>query len=100
VSTDIPRAGSEPGPQPFAASALAKLADSSPELAIKAAYDFGRALRIDGAELDELAALLTAHVDGPLADSAVRVYARAGFIAGFHFASLPWRREVDATRRE
>ena len=96
VSADIPRTGSEPSPQPFVRQGLDGLAVTSPELAIKIAYDFGRNLRIEGAEVDELPELIAAHIDRPLADSVVRVYARAGFIAGFHFASLPWRREVDA----
>lgn len=70
--------------------------DGSPELAIKIAYDFGRSLRSNGADASRFPELLTEHVAQPYADQQLLPYIIAGFTAGFHFQSLPWRREIEA----
>lgn len=69
---------------------------TSPELAIKIAYDYARNLRAQGAEQTVFPQLVTECVDGPYADSPLLKYIRAGFKAGFASNSLPWRRQIES----
>ena len=68
----------------------------SPELAIKIAYDFGRRLRSEGAQEADLSRELEKWVERPYRDTPLILYIRGGFVAGFNFAALPWRREIEA----
>jgi len=72
------------------------LKQTSPELAIKIAYDFARGLRIKGAQEDALSSLLDTWVNTPFEHNELLRYIKAGFIAGFRFESLPWKRQIDA----
>ena len=69
---------------------------TSPELAIKIAYDFGRNLRARGAEPDVYDQLESECVDQPYSGNPLLKYIRAGFKAGFNYEGLPWRRQIDA----
>ena len=71
------------------------LKDTSPELAIKIAYDFARGLNIKGADDSELPHLLDAWVTKPYRENPLYPYLAAGFIAGFHGGPLPWKRQID-----
>ena len=71
------------------------LKNTSPELAIKIAYDFGRSLRMKEADGDGLPALLNKWVTVPFGESPLHKYIKAGFLAGFNFDSLPWKRRID-----
>src|SRR5205085_6136785 len=71
------------------------LKGTSPELAIKIAYDFGRGLRMKGGEEEDLPRLLETWVAAPFKDSPLLPYIRAGFVAGHGFKSLPWRRQIE-----
>lgn len=70
--------------------------DTSPELAIKIAYDFGRNLRTKGAEEEDFSKLLVECVQQPHGEGPLLPYIMAGFTAGFHYQSLPWRRQIEA----
>ncbi len=67
---------------------------TSPELAIKVAYDFARKLRMEGASERDFDNLLT-NWAGPFDGTPLALYVRSGFTAGYHFLSLPWRRQID-----
>ena len=69
--------------------------DTSPELAIKIAYDFARKLRITGAAEARFTEHLEKWVNDPYRNSALLVYIRAGFTAGFKGDVLPWRRDIE-----
>jgi hypothetical protein len=69
---------------------------TSPEAAIKIAYDFARGLRRSGAHDHELQQELFAFVDTPHRNSPLLRYLRAGFAAGYRGTALPWVREIDA----
>jgi hypothetical protein len=71
------------------------LGETSPELAIKLAYDYGRDVRQGGAAADELARLLGQRIDLPFKDSPLLRYVRIGFSAGFEGEALPRRRHID-----
>ena len=70
--------------------------ETSAEDAIKAAYDFGRSLRVQGASPGDLPLLLGKWVEDVYRHDPRLSYIRGGFVAGFHFAPLPWRRHIDA----
>ena len=72
------------------------LKETSPELAIKIAYDFAKGLRVKGAQDEGLSALLVEWVKQPFAESPLLPYIRAGFTAGFNSGALPWRRQIEA----
>lgn len=74
--------------------------DTSPELAIKIAYDFGRKLRTQANDGNEFSEVLASHVAGPFADHSLLPYVIAGFTAGYHFEALPWRRQIEAKLAE
>ena len=71
------------------------LKGTSPELAIKIAYDFGRSLRLKGQDGDDLPELLEQWVLVPFGDSPLLRYIHAGFIAGHGLKPLPWKRQID-----
>ena len=73
--------------------------DTSPELAIKIAYDFAKTLRSKGATDRQIADQLDIWVEKPFRTSVQLIYARAGFTAGYHWEMLPWRREIEASER-
>jgi hypothetical protein len=68
---------------------------TSPEDAIKIAYDFARSLRVQGASVVDLPLLLGKWVEEVYRHDPRLTYIRGGFVAGFHFAPLPWRRHID-----
>jgi hypothetical protein len=70
--------------------------DTSPEAAIKLAYDYARTMRRTGAADSDLEADVLELVETPYRESPVLRYLRAGFIAGYRGTSLPWVREIDA----
>ena len=70
--------------------------DTSPEAAIKIAYDYARSLRRSGAAESDLEAEVFELVETPHRDSALLRYLRAGFIAGYRGVNLPWVKEIDA----
>ena len=70
--------------------------NTSPEAAIKIAYDYARALRRSGAAEGDLAAEVAGLVETPHRDSPLLRYLRAGFIAGYRGVNLPWVKEIDA----
>jgi hypothetical protein len=70
--------------------------DTSPEAAIKIAYDYARALRRSGAAEADLEADVFEMVETPHRDDPLLRYLRAGFIAGFRGVNLPWVKEIDA----
>ena len=69
---------------------------TSPEMAIKLAYDFARGLRGKGAAESDFAEHLQGLVETPYADSPLLLYVRAGFTAGYFYEMLPWRRQIEA----
>jgi hypothetical protein len=70
------------------------LKETSPELAIKVAYDFGRKLaRQDVLDVDDA---LADHVDPSFRGTSLYIYVRAGFISGLSGTALPWRRDIEA----
>jgi hypothetical protein len=69
---------------------------TSPEQAIKIAYDFARNLRINGVAAADLPHLLANNVEKPYSACRLLIYLRAGFVAGFDGQALPWRREIEA----
>jgi hypothetical protein len=89
--------GSEGGQRPLLASPLTFeiLKETSPELGIKIAYDFGRNLRAQGALEGQFREILESTVEQPFAGMALLPYIRCGFAAGFYYGSLPWRRDID-----
>ena len=74
------------------------LKNTSPELAIKIAYDFGRSLRMKEADASNLPALLNKWVTVPFEDNPLKKYIKAGFLAGFNFQPLPWKRQIEEFR--
>src|SRR5438552_2825893 len=84
--------GSDPG---RGALATEILKETSPELGIKIAYDFGRKLRIEGAEESTFGRLVCDYIEEPFAGMTLLRYIRAGFKAGFFYQPLPWRRRID-----
>lgn len=73
--------------------------NTSPELAIKIAYDSARRMRNGGADPDTLPNLLKEFVEDPYRTSTLLTYIRAGFCAGFRCEGLPWRRQIDIENR-
>lgn len=71
------------------------LKNTSPELAIKIAYDFGRSVRMKEADGDNLPTMLKQWVTVPFSDNPLHKYIKAGFLAGFNFEPLPWKRRID-----
>lgn len=71
------------------------LKTTSPELAIKIAYDFGRSLRASEGDDLSLSVLLDKWVTTPFQDNPLQRYIKAGFTAGFNFEALPWKRQID-----
>jgi hypothetical protein len=69
---------------------------TSPEMAIKLAYDFARGLRGTGVGEPDFAEKLKTLVETPYADSPLLLYLRAGFTAGYFHEMLPWRRQIEA----
>jgi hypothetical protein len=71
------------------------LKETSPELAIKVAYDFGRKLRVDGTDDTHVDDLTAKYVDPDFFGLPLHLYVRAGFIAGVRCLALPWRRDIE-----
>ena len=69
---------------------------TSPEMAIKLAYDFARSLRGTGVAESDFAEHLHRLVETSYADSPLLLYVRAGFTAGYFYKMLPWRRQIEA----
>ena len=69
---------------------------TSPEEAIKAAYDFAKVLRDGGMGEDDFSEQCTVWVDHRYTTNALLPYIRAGFEAGFFGKALPWVRQVHA----
>jgi hypothetical protein len=70
--------------------------DTSPEAAIKIAYDYARALRRSGAAEADLQAEVFELVETPHRENPLLRYLRAGFVAGYRGVNLPWVKEIDA----
>ena len=70
--------------------------DTSPEAAIKIAYDYARSLRRSGVASEDLEADVIELVETPHRDDPLLRYLRAGFIAGYRGVNLPWVKEIDA----
>lgn len=68
---------------------------TSPELAIKIAYDFARSLRAKGATEEQFRDQLEIWVEKQHATSPIIRYIRAGFAAGYTWQQLPWKRQID-----
>lgn len=68
----------------------------SPEMAIKAAYDFARSVRAAGFDEHDFPDALLFFVSDPYRDSPLRVYINGGFCAGYFYDSLPWRRQIES----
>ena len=68
--------------------------DTSPEVAIKQAYDFAWSLRINGANEHDFQ-ILMAQWTKRFGTSPLVPYIRGGFSAGFHFEPLPWKRAIE-----
>jgi hypothetical protein len=74
-------------------------AGTSPEVAIKTAFDFGRVLRDGGAEETDYAQQRLIWVDRRYTTHPMLPYIVAGFEAGFLGKPLPWVRQIDAAHR-
>src|SRR4051812_5371750 len=74
------------------------LKETSPELAIKVAYDYGRKVaRQDMLDIDDA---IAEHVDPAFRGTSLYIYIRAGFVAGLGSKALPWRRDIEAADTE
>lgn len=71
------------------------LKNTSPEAAIKFAYDFARGLRLKEADAGTLNELLQRWVTIPFQDNPLQRYIKGGFIAGYTLGPLPWKQQID-----
>ena len=74
--------------------------DTSPDAAIKIAYDFARALRRGSAREQDLSDDLHEWISSRFRGSRLLRYMHAGFTAGYLGQNLPWVKDIDGPTRD